>query len=289
VSATGQRKAASGNGKAARQAESKTEEIAGSPPFRWLVRAGFVARGITYGIVGGLALAVALGAGKGGTSASQQGALALISRDSMGRLALIVLAAGLLAYALWKLVQGVLGHGPEGGGGVSVKDRVANIGGGIAYIAFFSVAVRTLVDGGGSSSGGPKREATGVLGWPGGPVLVGLAGGVLLAISGYQIYDALRGNFADEAKTGRMGRDERRLYMLLGRIGICARSLVFILVGYFLIKTAIDFSPSSAVGVDGALARLHHQTLGSWLVGLVAAGLLVFATFSFFEARFRQL
>jgi hypothetical protein len=254
-----------------------------------LVRAGFVARGVTYGIVGALALALALDGSKGGTSASQQGALTLISRSSLGRVALILVAAGLLAYALWKLVQGVLGRGPEGGGGASVKDRVANLGGGIAYIVFFSVAVRTLVAGGGSSSGGPKSEATGVLGWPGGPVLVGLTGGTLLAISGFQIYEAIRGNFAEEAKTSRMGLDQRRLYMLLGRIGICARSLVFILVGYFLIKTAIEFDPSSAVGVDGALARLHRQTLGPVLVGVVAAGLLVFATFSLFEARFRRL
>ena len=289
MSITGQRKATSGNERAARQAESKTQEIAGSRPFRWLVRAGFVARGITYGIVGALALALALGAGKAGTSASQQGALALISRDSLGRVGLIVVAAGLLAYALWKLVQGFLGRGPEGGGGASVKDRVANIGGGISYIVFFSVAVRTLVEGGGSSSGGPRPEATGVLGWPGGPVLVGLAGGALLAISGYQIYDAIRGNFADDAKTGRMGPQQRRLFMLLGRVGICARALVFVLVGYFLIRTAIEFNPNSAVGVDGALARLHHQTLGPFLVGVVAVGLLVFAAFSLFEARFRRL
>lgn len=289
MSVIGQRKATSDNGKAAGQTQAKTEEIAGSPPFKWLVRAGFVARAVTYGIVGGLALALALGAGKGGTSASQQGALALISRSPLGRVALIVVAAGLLAYALWKLIQGVLGRGPEGGGGASVKDRVSNVAGGIAYIVFFSVAVRTLTGSGGSSSGGPKPEAAGVLGWPGGPVLVGLAGGALLAISGYQIYDAVRGNFADEAKTGRMGPDERRLFMLLGRIGISARSLVFVLVGYFLIKTAIDFNPSSAVGVDGALAQLHQQTLGPLLVGLVAAGLLVFAAFSLFEARFRRL
>jgi Domain of Unknown Function (DUF1206) len=289
VSTIGQRKAAGSDRSTARKAESKTRAIADSKPFKWLVRAGFVARGITYGVVGALALALALGAGKMGTAANQQGALALISRDWLGYLALIVIAAGLLAYALWKLLQGVLGHGPEGGGGSGVKDRVANLGGGIAYIVFFAVAVRTLAGSGGSSSGGPRPAAAGVLGWPGGPVLVALAGGVLLAVSGYQIYEAVAGDFADDAKTGRMGREQQRLFMLLGRIGITARALVFALVGYFLIRTAIEFNPSSAVGVDGALSRLHHQTLGSWLVGVVAAGLLVFATFSLFEARFRRL
>jgi hypothetical protein len=283
--ANGYGTAAGSGGKAA----ARAGEIASSEPFKWLVRAGFVARGITYGIVGGLALAIALGAGTAGTSANQQGALALISRNAAGEIALVVIAAGLLAYAIWKGLQAAFGRGPEGGGGPSAMDRISNAGGGIAYLVFFGVAVRTLAGGGGSSSDGPNHAAAGILGWPGGPVLVGLGGGALLVISGYQIYDAVRGNFADEAKTGSMGRDQRRVFMTLGRIGIPARALVFVLVGYFLIRTAIEFNAHSAVGVDGALARLHQQTLGSWLVGVVAAGLLVFAAFSFFEARFRRL
>lgn len=113
--------------------------------------------------------------------------------------------------------------------------------------------------------------------------------GVLVAVSAYQIYDAISGNFAREQKDQHMGKDERRVFLLLGRVGLTARALVFVLIGYFVIRTAFDFNPKAAVGVDGALSRLHHQPLGPWLVGLVAVGLLVFATFSFFEARYRRL
>lgn len=224
-----------------------------------------------------------------GTSANQQGALALIGQGWLGKLALVAIAAGLLAYAVWKLTQGILGRGPEGGGGNSTFDRLANAAGGVAYIVFFAVAVKTLVGSGGSSSGGPQHAAAGVLGWPGGPVLVGLGGGVLIAVSLYQIYEGVSGSFAQEEKTQRMARKERQLFLILGRIGLTARALVFLLVGYFLVRTAFDYSASQAVGVDGALARLHHQTFGPWLVGAVGVGLLVFAVFSFFEARFRRL
>jgi hypothetical protein len=77
--------------------------------------------------------------------------------------------------------------------------------------------------------------------------------------------------------------------MTLGRIGLTSRALVFVVCGYFLVRTAIAFNPSSAVGVDGALARLHHQTFGPLIVGLVGVGLLVFAVYSLFEARYRRL
>jgi hypothetical protein len=86
-----------------------------------------------------------------------------------------------------------------------------------------------------------------------------------------------------------MSEEERRAFMLLGRIGISARAIVFGLVGYFVLRAAIDFNPHKALGVDGALARVHQEPFGPWLLGLVAAGLLAFAGFSFAESRYRRL
>lgn len=255
-----------------------------------LVRIGFLARGLTYGVIGALAIALALGAGTDGTAPNQQGALALVARAPLGFVALTVIAAGLLAYAAWKLTQAIRGRGPEGGGSPSAFDRVANGAGGIAYVIFCAVAVHILVgSGGGSSSGSPKHEAAGVLGWPGGRWLVGAAGVALIAVSIYQAYDALAGHFTRQVKTGEMQPNERRLFCAVGRVGLIARSLVFAVCGYFLARTAVSYDPASAVGVDGALLRLHHQTFGPWIVGLVGAGLVVFAGFSLYEARYRRL
>lgn len=271
------------------KARRETEEVEGFGPFRWLVRAGFVARAITYGVIGGLALALALGAGTMGADPSQEGALALIAQAGIGRVALVVVSGGLLAYALWKLTQGVFGYGPEGGGGSNWKDRVANISGGVVYLVFFAVAVRVVAGSSQNSATETKQAAAGVLGWPGGEVIVGGAGVGLIAISLYQLYDALRGRFARDSKTGQMGADEHRVFMVLGRVGLSARALVFVLVGWFLLRTAIEFNANEAGGVDGALTRLHSQPLGPWLLGLVAAGLLVFAAFSLLEGRYRRL
>jgi hypothetical protein len=64
---------------------------------------------------------------------------------------------------------------------------------------------------------------------------------------------------------------------------------VFLLVGYFVARTAIEFKPYNGIGLDGALAAVHDQPGGAVLLGLVAAGLLIFAFFSFLEARYRRL
>lgn len=273
----------------ARHVEREALAAERSRPFELAIRLGFVARAVTYGVVGAIALALAVGAGSAPTAPNQQGALALIARAPLGLVAVAVAAAGLLAYALWKLGQGLFGAGPEGGGGRRPLDRIGNAAGGIGYLIFFAVSVRILF---GSSSGGsqqPSHAAAGVLGWPGGPAIVAVAGAAMAAISLYQIYDAIRGRFAQDSKLGEMDRVERRAFMLLGRIGLTSRALVFAIIGYFLLRTALSFDPHEAVGVDGALARVHREPAGTLLLALVAAGLLVFAVYSLFEARWRRL
>ncbi len=86
-----------------------------------------------------------------------------------------------------------------------------------------------------------------------------------------------------------MTERQRRTYMTVGRVGLCARSIVFGIVGYFLLQAAISYDPYDAVGIDGVLARVHREPLGTVLLALVAAGLLVFACYSLFEARYRRL
>jgi hypothetical protein len=184
----------------------------------------------------------------------------------------------------------VLGRGPEGADSQKLKDRVSNAAGAVVYFGVFSVALRVLLGSAGNQSAQQRRTASGVLGWPGGPVLVAIAGIAMIAISAYQVYSAIRGDFAKESKkTGQMGRHERKLFLTLGRVGLSARAIVFAIVGYFLVRTAIDFKPNG-IGLDGALAKVHAQPYGPLLLGIVAAGLLVFAVFStFFEARYRRL
>ncbi len=261
-----------------------------SGAFQWLVRVGFLSRAVTYGVIGVLAVAIACGAGTAGATPDQQGALKLIAGAPLGFVALAVIAAGLVSYALWKLTQAARGHGPEGGGGSGLGERLANGGGGLAYLAFASIAVRILVGAGaGSSNGAPRRATAGVLAWPGGPWIVGIVGAALMAVAAVQGYYGISERFMRQIKAEEMTNEQRRLFRGAGRVGLTARAVVFGLCAYFLIQSAVTYDPASAVGLDGALSRLHHQTWGPWLLGLVGAGLLVFAAYSLYEARYRRL
>jgi hypothetical protein len=81
----------------------------------------------------------------------------------------------------------------------------------------------------------------------------------------------------------------RRWISRIGTVGHLARAVVFALIGVFLIKAAVDYEPKKAVGLDGALAKLQHQSYGGWLLGLVALGLIAFAVYSLSDARYRRI
>jgi hypothetical protein len=272
-----------------REPSAAARRVADTPAFRVAVRTGFIARGLTYAIIGAVAIALALGAGSNGQAPNQQGALSLVASAPLGSAALVVIAVGMAAYALWKLTLAAIGVGPDGGGGRGAKERLSNLAGGVVYVSFSALAVRVLAGSAGSQTREQHRTAAGVLSWPGGRELVGAAGVILIAICVQQAYEAWKGEFAQESKTGEMGARERRAFMLMGRSGLIARSLVFALSGYFLLRTAIDFHVSRGIGIDGALAEVHRQTDGNILLVVVGLGLLVFAAFSVMEARRRRL
>jgi len=262
------------------------EMVAHRREFAWLARAGLVARGVSYGIVGILALKLAFGSG--GKATNQRGALQTIAREPAGRVLLIAMAVGLAGYAIWRLVRASLGHGSQqkDSGG----ERVAGVASGLAYAALCVTAVKILT--GASSSGGansPKKTTGGVLAWTGGTVIVGVVGAILIGVAVYQGYRGVSKKFLKDSKTGAMTHQVRRAFTALGVFGHLARMVVFGLVGYGLVKAAIDYNPRSAIGLDGALSKVAHQSYGPLLLGVVAAGLVGFALYSIADARYRKI
>ena len=265
--------------------EGAGESFVQTPAFEWLSRAGFVARGVVYAIIGILAFKLAIG--HGGKLASQQGAMRTLAHQPFGKYLLTLLAIGLAGYALWRLIRASLGRGPEGSD--QGFDRLAALGSGLAYGAMAVLAVEILLGARTSSSASPKKSAAGVLGWPAGAWIVGIVGVGLIGIALYQGYRGVSQKFFDDSKVEEMSPAVKTWIGRVGTVGHLARMVVFGLVGIFLVKAAVDFDPNKAVGLDGALAKLEQTSYGPYLLGIVAAGLIAFAIFSFSDARYRRI
>jgi hypothetical protein len=125
--------------------------------------------------------------------------------------------------------------------------------------------------------------------WTGGRWLVGAAGVIMLGVALYQGYKGVSRDFLEDSKTEQMSESVKRAFTALGVVGHLSRMVVFGLVGWFLLRAAIDFDPDKAVGLDGALAKLAHASYGPLLLGIVAAGLVAFGCYSLADAKFRKV
>jgi Domain of Unknown Function (DUF1206) len=282
---TGMSIQAPGKPAAVHEAQRAGSKVGQSTAFEALARAGFVARAVIYGTIGILAIKVALGAG--GKTASQTGALKTIAHQPFGKVLLILVAIGLAGYALWRFIHVLIGHGPEKSD--DKFERLAALGSGVTYALICAIAVSILLGSGSSSSGSPKKPTAGVLGWPAGTWIVGLAGVALCGVALYQLYRGLTQDFLKDSKTEEMSPAVRKWITWIGTFGHLARTVVFGLVGIFLIKAAVEYDPNKAVGLDGALAKLANHSYGEWLLGIVAAGLIAFAIYSLSDARYRRI
>jgi len=266
-------------------AKRQGEKVAATPAFEWLSRAGFAARAAIYLIIGVLALELA--ASVGGKTTNQQGALQTLARQPFGKVLLVLVAVGLAGYAGWRLTRAALGHGPEGSD--SRLDRIAALGSGVVYAGLCAIAIKVLLGSAGSSAGQTHHAAAGVLGWPAGTWLIGIAGAAFVGIGLYQGYRGLTRDFLEDAKVEQMSPGVKDAYAFLGVFGYLARMLVFGLVGAFLIQTAVDDDSGKAIGLDGALAKVANQSYGHIALGVVAAGLIAFGLYSLVDARYRRI
>jgi hypothetical protein len=273
---------------------AEADAHAGRGWYAVLARTGLVAKGVSYGIVGILAIKLALG--DGGKATSRAGALQSLAGQTFGKVMLALLALGFAAYALWRFVQAVAeredaGDGEAKGAAKKWGKRAGYVGRGLIYAGLTVSTVKILLgSGGGQSQTGKAHKTTAVvLSWPAGTWLVGIAGAVIVGVGLWNLYRGIARKFEDRWRTGEMGEQARKWGARAGVVGHAARAVVFSLIGIFLVKAAIDYNPKDAIGLDGALRKLENASYGPYLLGLTAAGLVAYALYCFVDARYRDV
>jgi Domain of Unknown Function (DUF1206) len=264
-------------------------EVSSSTWVDHLARYGLLAKGASYAIVG--ALAAVLAAGAGGKATSRSGALATLSDETGGAVLLGAMAAGFAAYGLWRLVQGLFDREDEGSDLTGLAKRVGYLGRAAIYALLTYTTLRILLGGGstGSETQEARKTTAQAFDLPAGRWLVGAAGACFIGAGLFNGYRAFTQKFEEKWRTEEMSDAEQRWGARIGSAGLLARLVVFSLIGAFLLKAALEYDSQEAVGLDGALQRVAAASYGPWLLGLVAAGLVCYGIFCFFEARFRRV
>ena len=273
--------------------QDAAEEAANSDGAEWWARAGFVARGFVYLIVGVIALQIAW-ADRPDTEASKDGALRAIAERPFAGVLLTVLAVALAGYALWRFSEALWGKRDESDEHKRTLKRLGSGAKGLIYVGFLLSTVRFI--GGGPDSGGDGggQEAeeswtATVLGLPGGRLWVGAAALVLLGVAGWIAYRGVAQKYEKRLDTSEMGPLAGRVVDVVGVVGLTARGAIFGFAGYLLLRAALEYDPDEAAGVDGTLRELAEQPFGQAILTVLGVGIACYGLYSWAEARYRDL
>jgi hypothetical protein len=242
----------------------------------WLARLGYAVRGLVYLLLGYLLLSAT---GKDEVRRGTTGALEYV-RDIPGGTPILYLSAlGLIGYAVYKLIAGLFDTENEGTDIKGIGKRASYVVSALAYSALSWTAIQ-LARGAQASSGNQNRElASTALTFDLGPVALGLAGIALLIGAGAQAKSAYDLGFMRH-----IASDAPPATCWIGRIGLGTRALVFLLIGWSLLRSAWFASSAEVRSLGQALLDLRQMGLG---FSIVAAGIALFGVFSLITARYR--
>jgi hypothetical protein len=263
--------------------------MAAATALELLARVGFLVKGVLYIIVGVLALQVA--ASTGGQLTGTSGALLTVVQQPFGRVLLIAAAAGLLGYALWRVLQGVVDSDRLGHDWRGLAMRVGFVIRGLVYGSLGLQAMR-LYRGLSASRGMGEREvAAAALEWPFGDWFLVITGLILIAVAIQQLRAAYTGHLEHGFDVNGLRREAGDWAVALSRFGVAARAVVFALIGWTVIAAGWSRDPSDVGTVATALRTLASQPgpLGRWLFGITAAGFVAYGLYSMIHARYLHI
>jgi hypothetical protein len=268
----------------ARSERAQTVESRSKAGLSVLGRLGLAGRTAFYALLTALTIRIALLGGPPKHQADANGALALVSRPLLGKIAIATVALGFVLFGIGRLVGAVEDRG------VSKGRRWMTAAQGVFYLILASGPALFLAGNQQTGSQQQQQKTTArLLGLPGGRWIVVALGLAMILVCGVQIRGAVRRDFRDGLDLERAPRLVRRLVDTAGMIGITARSLVFLPIGIFLIVAAIQYDPNHAYGTDAELLRLSGHLWGLAVLAAVSAGLAVFVVYSGIETRYRKV
>ncbi len=217
-----------------------------------LARAGYLAKGIVYLLIGILAFQAAAGTGE--SVSGPEGALLTILRQPLGRVLLGLTAVGLSGYAVWRLFCAAFDPERHGNQAKRIFVRIGYAGSALAHGGLALEAARLAL--GKSGSGGDPAENRKV---------------------------------EERLRLGELAPEERRLVVRVGRIGHVARGVVFGIIGVLLMRAALAHDARGAGGLGVALQTLERQPYAPVLLGIVALGLAAYGAYEVVKARYRVI
>ncbi|HEY0303453.1 MAG TPA: DUF1206 domain-containing protein [Longimicrobiales bacterium] len=245
-------------------------------------RFGLAAKGVVYLLIGALAISAAMGSARAGDSHDAIGSL---QDQPLGKVMVGVIGIGLLCYSLWRLYSGIANPDDEKPG-----KRFMYVFTGLINLAVALEAIRVAFMSAQANTGNKAPHWTAeLMSQPFGVWLVAAAGAGVAGYGLAQLVRAFRSKLDKFLRLGELSGNTRTWVRGLARIGMAARGVVFGVAGAFLIKAALENDPSEARDLGASLQAMEQPPFGTWVLGGIALGLLLYGLYNLVRARYRVI
>lgn len=250
------------------------------------VRGGFIGYGVVHLLFAWLAAQIAFG--EPARPGDQTGALNELAAQPLGKVLVVLVGIGLVAMALWQLLQAGVGHRDQRGKR-RVAERVVSAGRTVVYGYLAVTAFKVAGSAGVSGANQQQSTSSHLMASTGGRWLTGLIGVVLAGVGAGLLWYGATKEFRRQLMTERMSAATRRLSERLGMAGYASKGVAYGIAGVLFVVAAATYDPQKARGLDAAVRTLAARPYGTILLILIALGVACFGVFCFVQARYRKV
>ena len=263
---------------------------ANSPFIKLTAKVGLFAKGIVYCLIGLFAFMSAFHInGHSAKDSDKTGIIQNLLNQPFGKTALLLISVGLLCYSVWRFLQSILDTSHKGKNASGMGKRLSYFFSGAAYLSISFLASKAFFknrsEGGGNSYSNLSQK---LLDSPGGTWLLITAALILAGIGLYQIWYGFKEKHRKHIDIQSL--DERTSAYLLraGKIGYISRGIVWLIIAFLFFKAASHQNPSEAGDTGTAFSFIQHGPYGTYLLALLAIGLVCYGATNFMRAFFEK-
>ena len=254
-----------------------------SQSFGWTIpfmQTGYAGRGLVYVVIAGFSLWAIW---SGGSAQGTDSALSRLQGTPGGYVILALIAFGLFAYCIWRLLDAGFDLEAYGSDGMGIIARIGMVVTGLVHAGLGVAAFGILTGSGGGGSGGIPGMTRRVLELPQGQYIVGAAAIAILGAGLYYLKKAIGEDYREHLRANQFTVN----WNWVLKAGVAAQGVIVTIVGGFFLVAALTFDPSDAGGISQVFDWLASQPFGQTIVVLICLGLLGFALFCFVNAAYR--
>ncbi|WP_413159931.1 DUF1206 domain-containing protein [Capilliphycus salinus ALCB114379] len=248
--------------------------------YRWiigLIRFGFVAKGSIYGTIGLVAVFALVNRDQ--EILGTHGILVEIAEEPLGRLLIGILMIGLMGYVLRRFIQAVFD--PKHPGEFNLKRLIHRCGylmSGLTYSGIVYTASQLFIGLDAEDDDTIEDFADQLFEHPFGLWLIIIAGIFTVGVGLSYLYGSVSESYISELKSD-LNPHLKTWATGLGKVGIAARGISFIIIGILLLEAAFLLRSDFAGGLANALKHLDNLPFGELGLAAIAFGFIAYAIY----------